>query len=129
MRAGDGSGVLLMAGEAKSGPAVVRVFAPPVSECAGDNTWEQAARGIEARMRRRFGEAAVKLEFIHLFSREFFDHPEIMKLVQEGTGKPAIVTVNGAVVQTEGKLRERVVREELERIGLSPVGQPEDGGP
>lgn len=112
--------------EAKSRPVVVRVFAPPVSECAGDNTWERATGFIEAQIRRRFGDTAVRFEFIHLFSPEFFNHPEIMKLVQAGRGKPAIVTVNGSVIQTEGKLRERVIREQLERTGLSPIGRSQN---
>lgn len=75
---------------------VVKVFAPPLSECAGENTWENAAHGMEARMRSRFG-TIVRFQTVHLFSPEFFDHPEVMQLVQSG-----------------GKLSERTIRQALE---------------
>ncbi len=101
---------------------VVRVFAPPVSECAGENTWENAVHAIEQRLRRRFGQNTFRVEFVHLFSPEFFGYPEIMQLVESGEGKPAIVTVNDRVVQREGKLSERVIREALEEAGLRPAG-------
>ena len=92
---------------------VVRVFAPPLGECAGSNTWESAAKRMEARLRDRLG-VAVRFETIHFFSPEFFGHPEVAELVRNGEGTPPIVTVDDQVVQTGGKLRERVIREALE---------------
>lgn len=65
-------------------------------------------------MRSRFG-AAVRFETVHLFSPEFFNHPQVMQIVQSGSGKPPIVTVDDQVVQTGGKLSERIIREALEQ--------------
>ena len=97
---------------------VIRVFVPPVSGCAGENTWENAVQGIEHRLCSRFGNDAFEIELVHLFSAEFFRYPEVMQLVESGEGQPAIVTVNGAVLQKEGKLSERKLREALEHLGM-----------
>ncbi|SIQ40885.1 hypothetical protein SAMN05920897_10897 [Alkalispirochaeta americana] len=91
---------------------VVRIFVPPTGECAGDNTWEKAARGIEERLRRRTG-IKVRFETIYLFSPEFFAHPEVAQLIQSGQ-KPPIIMVNNRIIQAGGKLRERTIREALE---------------
>lgn len=91
---------------------VVRVFVAPTGECAGENTWENAARGVEARVRKSIT-SDVRFETIYLFSPEFFAHPEVAQLIQSGQ-EPPIITVNDRVIQTGGKLRERTIREALE---------------
>lgn len=91
---------------------VVRIFAPPLGECAGKNTWENAARRLESRLRTRLA-VDLRLEVIHLFSREFFAHPQVMDLVQSGKGDLPIVVLNGTVIQSGGKLSERTIRESL----------------
>ena len=95
---------------------VVKVFTASQGDCActGTNTWENAARGLEARLRQRL-KMDVRLEMVPLFSREFFAHPEVMTLVQTGNGEPPIVTLNNRVIQAGGKLRERTIREALEQ--------------
>ncbi|MEX2444233.1 MAG: hypothetical protein WD492_11535 [Alkalispirochaeta sp.] len=100
---------------------VVRVFVPPVGECAGENTWENAGRAMEARLRRVLTED-VQFETVHLFSPEFFAHPEVTSLVQNGEGTPPIVTLDGRVIQSGGKLRERLIREELQKMEQESKG-------
>ena len=104
-----------MAPGRKASEHVVRVFAPPLSECAGENTWENAVKALAERLKPRLGDA-VRFETVHLFSREFFEHPEVTALVQSGEANPPIVTLDGEVVQTGGKLSERKIREAAEAV-------------
>ncbi|MDZ7795266.1 MAG: hypothetical protein U5P10_16720 [Spirochaetia bacterium] len=92
---------------------VVRVFVPPLGECAGKNTWEKALGVVESRLREKL-EFEVRFEIVTLFSKEFFAYPEVASLVQSGEGEPPIVTLDDRVIQRGGKLRERTIREALE---------------
>gem|GEM_PF-738493 len=130
MRTRHGSGVLLaMQGDAdQSNEHVVRVFAPPPGECAGENTWENAVKALAGRLKPRLGDA-VRFETVHLFSKQFFEHPEVMAMVQNGEAAAPIVTLNGELLQSGGKLSERKIREALE-VALAaerPGGVHADG--
>ena len=110
-------------GEARAdGPngsdAVVTVFAPPALECAGSNTWESAVLAFEHRFAKRYGN---KVHFTNadLFSPEFFQNPDVMGAVQQGAEAP-VITLNERVIQRGGKLSERIIREELEKLGILP---------
>lgn len=94
---------------------IVRVFVPPLGECAGNNTWEKAVGAVESRLHERL-DFEVRFEIITLFSKEFFAYPEVASLVQTGEGEPPIVTLDDRVIQSGGKLRERTIREALEKI-------------
>jgi len=97
---------------------VIRVFAAPMQGCdGGGNPWAEAARGLEQRFRTRYGER-LRVEFVELFSPEFFAHGEIMGLIRDGDAAPPVVTVNDRVVQTGGKLSDRIIKDELDRVGI-----------
>ncbi|TVR87818.1 MAG: hypothetical protein EA428_12750 [Spirochaetaceae bacterium] len=98
--------------------AVVTVFAPPASECAGTNTWENAVLAFEHRFAKRYGNR-VRFKAAPLFSPEFFQNPAVTEAVQQGAEAP-IITLNGRVIQRGGKLSERIIREELEKLGILP---------
>jgi hypothetical protein len=83
--------------------------------CDPAKTWKAAAKMIEHRLRARYGDA-VQMEFIELFSPESFSYPEIMQLVETNAANPPYVTINGLLVSSGGKLSERVIRRELERL-------------
>ncbi|MCA1753508.1 MAG: hypothetical protein LC641_02180 [Spirochaeta sp.] len=111
-------------GEARAdGPngsdAEVTVFAPPALDCAGSNTWESAVLAFEHRFAKRYGNK-VHFTKADLFSPEFFQNPAVMEAVQNG-GTAPIIAFNGRVIQSGGKLSERVIREELEKLGIQPI--------
>ncbi len=99
--------------------AVITVFAPPATECAGANTWENAVLAFEHRFSKRYGNR-VTFTTSHLFSPEFFQNPAVTEAVQQGAEAP-IITLNGQVIQRGGKLSERLIREELEKLGVLPT--------
>ncbi len=103
---------------AASRPVVVRVFAPPISGCAGGKTWENAADVIFQRLAGRFG-SQVAFEFIQLFSPGFFQFSQVMARVQDGSAHVPIITVDDEIVQSGGKISERTIREALEARGLT----------
>jgi len=105
--------LLAMADGRKATEHVVRVFAPPLSECAGENTWENAVKALAGRLKPRLDDA-VRFETVHLFSKQFFEHPEVMAMVQSGGAAAPIVMLDGELLQSGGKLSERKIREALE---------------
>ncbi len=120
-RSGSEPAAAANAGEVHAdGPdAVITVFAPPATECAGANTWENAVLAFEHRFSKRYGNR-VKFTTSHLFSPEFFQNTAVTEAVQQGAEAP-IITLNGQVIQRGGKLSERVIREELEKLGIAPT--------
>ncbi len=107
-----------LAGAASRPVVVVRVFAPPpASGCAGGKTWESAAEAIFQRIAGRFG-GQVAFEFIQLFSPGFFQFPQVMARVQDGSAQAPIITVDDEIVQSGGKISERTIRDALEARGL-----------
>ena len=109
-------------GGAASRPvAVVRVFAPPpASGCASGKTWESAAEAIFRRIADRFGDQ-VAFEFIQLFSPGFFQFPQVMARVQDGSAQVPIITVDDEIIQSGGKISERTIRDALEARGLTAI--------
>jgi hypothetical protein len=87
----------------------VKIFAPPLGECAGTNTWQSATLMIGKKLQKRYGEN-IETEFIELFSPESFDFPDIMELIQTGQKQPPFITVNDRLVHSGGKISERAIR-------------------
>lgn len=93
----------------------VKIFAPPLDQCAGNNTWQSAASMVGMKLQKRYGNH-VETEIIELFSPESFHHPEIMELVQKGEHQPPFITVNDKLVHSGGKISERAIRESIDTI-------------
>ena len=71
---------------------------------------------IGRRLQSRFG-SAVQTVYVELYSPESFAFDSIVKLLQEGQSPP-FVTVGGKLIQAGGKLSERRIAQELERVLL-----------
>lgn len=100
---------------------VVRVFAAPAAGYSGGKTWKDAAELIFQRLAYRFG-GQVRFEFVELFSAEFFQFPQVMARLQEGSAQPPIITVDAEIIQCGGKISERTIREVLEARSLPQGG-------
>lgn len=99
-------------------PVLVRIFAFPLEGCDASKTWKAASRALIKRLRARFGNR-VQAEFIEIFSPESFNYPEILEMIKTEQVTPPIVTVDGGIVQTGGKISERRIRESLEELGIN----------
>lgn len=95
----------------------VHIFAFPMEGCDPSKTWKAASEMIAKRLSARYGNR-IQVEFIEIFSPESFDYPDILELIQNEQALPPIVTVEGKVVLSGGKLSERVLRGEIEKVGI-----------
>ena len=96
--------------------AIVRFFALPIVACVPEKSWRHAAGFLSQRLNATFGDS-VQCEFVELFSPESFQYANVLELLEQGS-QPPFVTVNGRLIQSGGKLSERLIKEELDRIGI-----------
>ncbi|MCX6122314.1 MAG: hypothetical protein NTX44_11960 [Ignavibacteriales bacterium] len=94
--------------------ATVHIFGLPMKACDPAKTWKAAADLIGRRLASRYGEN-VRTVYVELYSPESFKFENIMNLLKEGQAPP-FVTVDGKLIQNGGKLSERTIAQELERI-------------
>lgn len=95
----------------------VHIFGmPATATCDPNNTWRAAAELIGRRLQSRFG-TNVQTIYVELYSPEFFEFGPIVKLLQEGE-PPPYITIDCHLIQSGGKLSERRIAEELERMRL-----------
>jgi disulfide oxidoreductase YuzD len=97
----------------------IRIFAFPMEGCDESKTWKAVSRALIERLKARYGNR-VRTEFIEIFSPESFNYPEILEMIKTEQATPPIVTVEGEIVQSGGKISERVIRESLDELGISP---------
>jgi hypothetical protein len=99
-----------------SAAVIVRFFALPLAACAPEKSWRYAVSFLSQRLNEVFGER-VQCEFVELFTPESFQYLDVLELLKRDS-QPPFVTVNGRLIQSGGKLSERLIKEELERLGL-----------
>ena len=95
----------------------VHIFGmPATASCDQNKTWKGAAEMIGRRLQSRFG-TNVRTVYVELYSPESFEFESIVKLLREGA-PPPYITINGELIQSGGKLSERRIGEERERMRL-----------
>lgn len=97
----------------------VHIFGLPMAACDPNKTWKAAAEMIGRRLQSRFDES-VRTVYVELYSPETFEFDHIVKLLQKGASPP-FVTINGELIQSGGKLSERRIAEEIERLHANAV--------
>ena len=98
--------------------AVINIFAMPMEACDLRKTWKAAFDHLANRLYARYG-SRIDMKFIEIFSPESFTYPEILTLL-ENNKKPPFITVNGKVIDSGGKLSERIIRGALENPVITP---------
>ena len=68
---------------------------------------------IEKRIADKTGIRA-QFNLIELFSPESFSYPQVYEMLQQQKVDTPIIMVNDTVVQTGGKISERIIREGIE---------------
>ena len=99
---------------ADCGMITIHIFGLPIVACDPNKTWKAAAELIGRHLQTRFGEN-IHTVYVELYSPESFKFENIINLIKEGQSPP-FVTVNGKLIQTGGKLSERTIALELERL-------------
>ncbi|HET7077029.1 MAG TPA: hypothetical protein VFM49_06205 [Chloroflexia bacterium] len=95
------------------GPIVVQIVGTPVACAAGvKDTWREVARWTAGQLRTRFGDA-VRVEYYDLFD------PACPRLPSDA--QLPLVTVDGAVVTSGGKISVPAIRKRLDE--LVPPGE------
>ena len=92
----------------------IHIFGLPIVACDPNKTWKAAADLIGRHLQSRFGKD-IHTVYIELYSPESFKFENIINLIKEGQSPP-FVTVNDKLIQTGGKLSERIIAQELERL-------------
>ena len=92
----------------------IHIFGLPIAACDPNKTWKAATELIGRRLQSRFGEN-IRTVYVELYSPESFKFENIVNLLKEGQSPP-FVTVNGKLIQAGGKLSERNIAQELERL-------------
>jgi len=94
----------------------LQIFGMPIAACDENKTW-RASNMVFRKITDKFG-SIVECEYIELYSPESFSHSEVMKLLKENNEKPPYIFINNELVKSNGKLSERVIITEIEKVFL-----------
>ncbi|HAB51831.1 MAG: hypothetical protein A2315_02265 [Ignavibacteria bacterium RIFOXYB2_FULL_35_12] len=95
----------------------LQIFGMPIAACDENKTWRAASNMVFRKITDKFG-SIVECEYIELYSPESFSHSEVMKLLKENNEKPPYIFINNELVKSNGKLSERVIITEIEKVFL-----------
>lgn len=92
----------------------IKIFVMPVGACSYEKSWKYAVDMISKKLKDRVGDE-LDIKLIEIFSPESFFYAEIMEEIQKEKLQTPVVTINGKIIQSGGKLSERVIRMEIEK--------------
>ena len=93
----------------------IKIFVMPVGACRYEKSWQYAVDLISKKLKERLGDV-FDLKLIEIFSPESFSYKEIMESIQQEKLRTPVVMLNGNIIQSGGKLSERGIRVEIEKI-------------
>ena len=92
----------------------IKIFVMPVGACSYEKSWQYAVDLISKKLKERLGDV-FDMKLIEIFSPESFSYTEIIEGIQQEKLQAPVVTMNGKIVQSGGKLSERGIRIEMEK--------------
>lgn len=92
----------------------IKIFVMPIGACSYEKSWQFAVDMISKRLKERLGDV-FEMKLIEIFSPESFSYKEILDGIQNEKLQTPIVMVNEKIVQSGGKLSERILRSEIEK--------------
>lgn len=101
----------------------IKIFVMPVGACSYEKSWQYAVDMISRKLKIRLGDI-FDMKLIEIFSPESFSYEEIMREIQGERLKVPVVTFNGKVIQSGGKLSERNIRSEIEKLIKEGKNEP-----
>lgn len=95
----------------------IKIFVMPVGVCSYEKSWQYAVDLISKKLKKRLGDN-FDMKLIEIFSPESFSYKEIMEGIQQEKYQTPVVTINGKIIQSGGKLSERNLKLEIEKLML-----------
>ena len=92
----------------------IKIFVMPAGACSYEKSWQFAVDLISKKLKERLGDI-FDMELIEIFTPESFSYKEILEGIQQEKLQTPVVMLNGKIIQTGGKLSERVIRMEIEK--------------
>ena len=92
----------------------IKIFVMPVGACSYEKSWQYAVDMISKKLKERLGDT-FEIMLIEIFSPESFSYKEIIEGIQGEKLQTPVITIDGKIIQSGGKLSERKIREELEQ--------------
>lgn len=92
----------------------IKIFVMPVGACSYEKSWEYAVDLISNRLKFRLGDI-FDMKLIEIFSPESFSYKEIMEGIRVEKFSTPVVTMEGRIIQSGGKLSEPKIRMEIEK--------------
>ncbi len=92
----------------------IKIFVMPVGACSYEKSWQYAVDMISKKLKERLGDT-FEIMLIEIFSPESFSYKEIIQGIQQEKLQTPVITIDGKIIQSGGKLSERKIREELEQ--------------
>ena len=93
----------------------IKIFVMPAGACSYEKSWQYAVDLISKKLKERLGDI-FDMKLIEIFTPESFSYKEILEGIQQEKLQTPVVTLNGKIIQTGGKLSERGIRIEIEKI-------------
>ena len=93
----------------------IKIFVMPAGACSYEKSWQFAVDLISKKLKERLGDI-FDMKLIEIFTPESFSYKEILEGIQQEKLQTPVVTLNGKIIQTGGKLSERGIRVEIEKI-------------
>ena len=93
----------------------IKIFVMPAGACSYEKSWQFAVDLISKKLKERLGDI-FDMELIEIFTPESFSYKEILEGIQQEKLQTPVVMLNGKIIQTGGKLSERGIRVEIEKI-------------
>lgn len=90
----------------------IKVFVMPVGACSYEKSWQYAVDLISRKLKEQLGEI-FEFKLIEIFSKESLSYKEIIDGIKQEKLRTPIVTINGKIIQSGGKLSERKIRVEI----------------
>ncbi|MDD5464674.1 MAG: hypothetical protein PHP62_06005 [Candidatus Moranbacteria bacterium] len=93
----------------------IKIFVMPVGACSYEKSWQYAVDLISKKLKERLGNI-FDIKLIEIFSPESFSFKEILEGIQNEKLQTPVITVNGNIIQSGGKLSERNLRMEIKKL-------------
>lgn len=93
----------------------IKIVVMPVGACSYEKSWQYAIDLISKKLKDRLGDV-FEMKLIEIFSPESFSYKEILEGIQNEKLQTPVIMINEKIIQSGGKLSERIFREQIEKL-------------
>lgn len=99
----------------------IKVLVMPVGACTYEKSLQYAVDLISRKLKDRLGDVFT-MKLIEVFSAESFEYGDVLKQIEEEKIQTPVVMLNDRVIQSGGKLSERLIKQGIEEVRISDAG-------